>query len=650
MCFWLMGLATLAASAMHAAAASDPVLTQAHAAWRAKDIHRLAQIAQHNRNHTLAPYFEYWQVLLAPEEATIRPYLERHAGSALAEQLRTDWIRGLGRSGDWALIVKEARQLDARENDVACWALRARWETGDKRAGDELRAGWFASTEFYEPCIPIAEALVKSGRVSTRDVWTRARRLAEAGHYGSARRTLRWLPANQAPSNTLLDNALGAPERMLTRGLYDVRQASHREMAAFALVRIANQDADLALRYMKSAMGNLNAEQRGWVHGHLGLVAARKLHPRALEWFRGARLGRLSDEHYGWWVRTAARLSVWSDIGFAVGHMSAAERANPIWQYWLGRSFTARGLTAPAAKAYARAAGQSDFYGILASEALSGRNPLPLPATPPAKPELAEIARNPAIQRTLALLRADYRTEGLREWEWAVRKMGDRQLHLAARYFEEAGMWDRVVDTADRARRVFDLGTRYPFAHANTVRTGAAAAKIDPALVYSIARQESRFYTGARSLAGATGLMQVMPATGAAVAQGLGLGAQTARLGETDFNVRIGAQYLKSLLDDLGNPMLAFAAYNAGPGRALGWRGTKPMDAAAYAESIPFDETRDYVKRVTANAYYYQMRVTGAPVSLRQFIGQVPAMPVVETPPAPTKPATPVRAKGKAAR
>jgi soluble lytic murein transglycosylase len=627
----LFYLAALTATMAHAAAPADPVIAQAHAAWRAKDANRLAQIAQRNRNHTLAPYFDYWQVMLAPEEATIRPFLERYPGTALAEQLRADWIRGLGPLEDWKLIANIADQLDARENDIGCWTLRARWETGDKRAVDELRAKWLIPSDFYEPCVPVAEALVKSGQISESDVWLRARRLVEAGQYGSARRTLRWLPANRAPSNPQLDNAIGRPEFMLKRGLYDARQSSGREMVAFAIVRIANDDPERALQYLQSAAGALSEEQRGWAYGQLGLVAARKLQPRALEWFRASRQAQLSDEHYRWWTRIAAREGAWSDIGFAVGHMSDAERDSAPWQYWLGRSFAARGESAAAGKAVDRAAAASGFYAVLAGEALSGR-PLALPvATPPPAADLAEMARDPAIQRTVALLRADLRLEGLREWEWAVRKAEDRRLHAAARYFDAAGIWDRAVDTAERTARVFDLDTRYPFAHAQVMNSNAAAAKIDPALVFSIARQESRFNKSARSWVGATGLMQVMPATGAAVAKSIGLSGQTARLSEADYNVRIGAQYLKSLVDDLGSPMLAFAAYNAGPGRALGWRGTKPMDAAAYAESIPFYETRDYVKRVAADAYYYQMRITGKTSSLKQFIGEVSATPPAET-------------------
>ncbi|MEO7405135.1 MAG: hypothetical protein ABIU95_15845, partial [Burkholderiales bacterium] len=363
-----------------ALAAADPVLNEAHAAWKARDGNRLAQIAAQGRNHVLAPYFEYWQIDLAPSDEPIRRYLARYPKTLLAERLRADWIRGLGRRGDWALIASEARELEPRADDVQCWSLRARWERGDKSAADAILADWSTSREFFEPCIPLAESLVRAGRVSSADVWMRARRLAEGGQYGGARRVLRWLPANQAPSLKLLDTALGTPDEMLARGLYDARNAIDREMVAFALVRIGNDDPDRAARYMTRRIGSLSAEQRSWVNGQLGLVGARKLHPAALEWFRGSGQARLTDEHYGWWVRMAARDAAWSDVGLAIELMSPSTRRTPIWQYWLGRSFAERGQANAAHEAFGFSAANTGFYGILAADELGGRTMPPAPA------------------------------------------------------------------------------------------------------------------------------------------------------------------------------------------------------------------------------------------------------------------------------
>ena len=106
--------------------------------------------------------------------------------------------------------------------------------------------------------------------------------------------------------------------------------------------------------------------------------------------------------------------------------------------------------------------------------------------------------------------------------------------------------------------------------------------------------------------------MQLMPATARWVAGKIGLADfRPARVIEPETNITLGARYLKLVLSDLGHPLLASAAYNAGPGRARRWRGVTPLEGAIYAETIPFNETRDYVKKVMANTVYYSALLGG---------------------------------------
>ena len=143
--------------------------------------------------------------------------------------------------------------------------------------------------------------------------------------------------------------------------------------------------------------------------------------------------------------------------------------------------------------------------------------------------------------------------------------------------------------------------------------------------MYSIIRQESRFNAAARSRVGAMGLMQLMPATARWVARQIPVQSyRPALLTQPEVNVAMGTYYLHRVLADLGDPVMATAGYNAGPGRAKRWRDAKPLEGAIYAESIPFSETRDYVKKVMANAWYYHHRLTGKTASLRQLMGKVP--------------------------
>jgi soluble lytic murein transglycosylase len=118
----------------------------------------------------------------------------------------------------------------------------------------------------------------------------------------------------------------------------------------------------------------------------------------------------------------------------------------------------------------------------------------------------------------------------------------------------------------------------------------------------------------ARSSAGASGLMQLMPATARWTARKLGMAYSPSMITERDVNLKLGTAYLKLVLDDFqGSIALAAAAYNAGPNRPRRWREGARLEAAAWAETIPFAETRDYVKKVLSNASIYGAMFTETP-------------------------------------
>ena len=148
---------------------------------------------------------------------------------------------------------------------------------------------------------------------------------------------------------------------------------------------------------------------------------------------------------------------------------------------------------------------------------------------------------------------------------------------------------------------------------------------LDPAYVYGLIRQESRFIQNARSHVGASGLMQIMPGTANYVAKKIGMnGFSVASLNDIRTNITLGTQYLNMVLANLGGSQtLATAAYNAGPSRPRRWRNGPVLEAAIWAENIPFQETRDYVKKVLSNTTNYAAILSGQPQSLKARLGTV---------------------------
>lgn len=608
----------------------DEAILAAHAAFRAADAVRLARAAAGHEGHVLAPYLEYWQLALrladAPAEE-VAAFLARHAGSYLADRLRGEWLKELGRRGEWARFEQELGALVHDDLEIRCHAWRARLARQDASAADEAREIWREPRELPEGCNALAEHLVRSGAADAELVWQRVRLLLENNQLNAARRAFAWLPAGEAPDERTFSIAATAPHRLIAHPPRDLARRAAREMALFAVVRLARSDLEAAAAALAGEFGwRLPEADRRHAWGALAHLAARRHHPQALAWYRLAEGAELSDDALAWKARAALRVADWQAVRDAVDAMSGETRREPVWSYWYGRALAAQGNDVGARAYYSRHAGQPHFYGILAAEELGYIPAPPEPFHSASDEEVGAAARNPGLARALALYRLGLRTEATREWAFTVRAMPDEELLAAAELARRNELFDRAINTADRTVHRHNYRLRYLAPFAETFRAHAREHGLDEAWLLGLVRQESRFIVNARSSAGAQGLMQLMPATARWVARKIGLnGYQPAQAADPATNIALGTRYLKFVLDDLGHPVLALAAYNAGPGRARRWRDARPLEGAVYAETIPFKETRDYVKKVMANTMYYAQLYGANVTPLKERLGVVPA-------------------------
>jgi soluble lytic murein transglycosylase len=230
------------------------------------------------------------------------------------------------------------------------------------------------------------------------------------------------------------------------------------------------------------------------------------------------------------------------------------------------------------------------------------------------------------VQRVVKLAALDMRPESQREWVNIVRGQNDDTLLLAAEYARRVGLYDRAINTAERTALRHDFGLRYMTPYQAEFAAAARDQDIEVELLYGIARQESRFVPDIVSSAGAVGVMQLMPGTARWVAKQLARSDyKTAQIAQVDLNTQFGAFYFKYWQDRLDKmPALAAAAYNAGPSRAQAWRpAAAPLEGAIWVETIPFTETRDYVKKVLANAMLYTRALDRPYVPLSSRLGTV---------------------------
>lgn len=627
---FVLGLLSVA----HADSGDERILAARDAATRG-DVQRLATMAASPSDHVLEPYVQYWLLSAriarlsetAPADA-IGDFLRRNAGSTLAEKLRMEWVKRLGYEKRWSQFETEYGQLLQPDQEAQCWAA----QSGGTYAAESLRtleSVWLSLIDTPAACDAPLQSLVGTGRMSSDDVWLRFRRLVETKRFTTAKEAVSWLPEAQAANPATIAAALDNPARFLaSAAARNPIGRANREAVLAAVARLARSDVrDAASRWRALDGTPFREEERAYAWGQLAWLAAIAQMPEARTWFAQASATTLTEEQRAWRVRAALRAQDWAGVRQAIEAMPAEQRELPDWSYWLGRALHAQGRSTDAQVQFQRIADQPSFYGILATEALGRQYAWPKAGTPVTQQELARVQNSPELSRALALFRLDMRVEGTREWNWVLRGADDRFLLATAELARRNGLYDRAINTAERTRSEHDFSLRYLAPYYDVFARETQTQNLDLAWVYGLTRQESRFLVVVRSGAGAQGIMQIMPSTGRWMAKRMGIkDYDPSWLSRIDTNVQLGTAYLRHVLDLVSNnTVMASAGYNAGPGRPRRWRDARPLEGAIYAETIPLNETREYVKRVMANAEMYATLFERRPQSLTSRLGTIPA-------------------------
>ena len=665
-----MAVSALAPSAAQAqqVTGDDAGIQAARTAYLQRDKGRLAMLRDGliAQNHPLAAWADFWYMQLRLIEVgptEVDQFLARWGDAYVADRFRNDWLLELGRRKDWqtfARIQPYFRMNDDR--DVTCLGILARQQLGVPMEGlndlrDQARQAWWSQKDADFGCDAMAQSFYGARILTQADVWRKLRLSQDFAQPKAVTQSARLLgdPTAQAVARLMgnaqrflmTDNAV-RPESMSgssgvaisevvgKKGKKAAKPNKHKPakpllppppavpaehvgpLNLLAMLRWASQDPEAAAAALAdpgaASRWRLSREDVAWAWASIGRSAAWRLMPQAIGYFERALVpGELTQgsalwattwhpDTLAWMARAALRSATsgqpahWLVLDTAIEAMSPDQKTDPTWVYWKARSMMAQAPAGPAGDArrqqardlLARIAQPTHFYGLLAMEDLGQRGAPSRPAKP-ARDELTQVAAMPGIDRALRLYDLGWRSEGAREWNYTLS------------YGKPGGMTDRELMAA------------------------AKEVGLDPAYMFGLIRQESRFQISARSNVGASGLMQVMPATADWVARKLGMSDYHGGLiTDRDTNLKLGAGYLKLVLDDFGGsaPMAA-AAYNAGPGRPRKWRDGPRLEPAVWAENVPFNETRDYVKKVVTNAVIYAHVLQGKPLSIKTRLGPV---------------------------
>lgn len=557
----------------------------------------------------LADYSLYQSALTAAkQDDDILPaqFLNQAGESAMAEDVRNEWLKSLGKRSQWAQFNQQYAKLDqaGRAQEVQCYA-----ELGSGNHTTLAAELVKEINRLPQGCNRLIEAAAASGRLNQKDAWRRVRGL---------------ISNNQLTDARNLAAALGSP--------FEGGGQGAQEYSLISVIGNTAKKSTASAYTLESMQGSLSREQIGFAWGVLGHMQAQSQNmATALSYFSRADRSQLSNEQFEWYARAALRLQRWNDLTDIITAMPAKLQNDPTWQYWLARSYAAQGNRGQAEPLYEKAAASGrNFYAVMAGEELGRRVSTRNNVGEASKSDVKHLAKDGAIDRALTLFKASQssgdwkmRRQSQAEWRYATRGADEDLLLTAAQLAYDNQFYEMAINSAERTNTKLNYNLRYISPFKDTTVRYANQAGVDPAWVYGLIRQESRFMLGAQSSVGAQGLMQVMPATAREIAAKIGM--SSSELYTMDGNIRMGTWYMADAKRRLqNNEVMATAGYNAGPGRARNWQAATPLEGAIYAETIPFTETRDYVKKVMTNATFYASLFNEPQTSLKQRMGVVP--------------------------
>ncbi|MBG6495466.1 transglycosylase SLT domain-containing protein [Pseudomonas aeruginosa] len=569
------------------------------------------------RDYPLEPYLAYDELthrLKSASNEEVERFLTEHGDLPQIGWLKLRWLRLLADRGDWKTFVN---YYDPKLNFTELDCLYGQYQLGHGQKAEGYATSerlWLIGKSQPAACDTLFGLWQGEGQLTEEKVWKRLKLAAEARNYSLASHLAQRLPTlgNQG---ALMVSVAQNPAQLSQTGRFSQRDHATADVVGLGLRRLARQDPEKALSlldYYSSALP-FSSDEKVAIAREIGLSLAKRFDPRALPLMTQYDPGLRDNTVTEWRTRLLLRLGRWDEAYALTRKLPQDLAATSRWRYWQARSLQ---LAQPNSKEpialYQKLAGARDFYGFLAADRLSvpyklGNRPAHI------DPRVLQRVRNAAsTRRAMEFFHRGEVINARREWYHAARLFDRDELIAQARLAYDMQWYFPAIRSISQAQYWDDLDIRFPMAHRATLVREAKNRGLHSSWIFAITRQESAFMSDARSGVGATGLMQLMPGTAKETSRKFGIPlASTQQLIVPDVNIRLGAAYLSQVHGQFnGNRVLASAAYNAGPGRVRQWlKDTRHLAFDVWIETIPFDETRQYVQNVLSYAVIYGQKL-----------------------------------------
>ncbi len=594
---------------------------------------------------SLAMYPEYWQLndnLSSQSPQTIINFVSRYQGSVMAEKLVADYAEAKAAAGDYAAVRQVANYITNPDASESCAIALGFNQGGDVMRGLIEKPNVWLNTDKRQPelCRQLATEMNSNPMISNTDRDERIYRMLRTASNGDivslANRMGVMLDYNQ------LMSVSSSPLNFMSNVGNLPATASNQYLYLYALAQLAKGSVSQAAMQLQSDQARnprfFDSKTLAYAYRTLGVARMnvntdQGFNVEAVDWMQKSLGVPFNFEEAEDYAQAAIRFSRWADVANAIGAMDYKTQQQPIWRYWLARAYSQVGNAnqkQQARQLFSQLAQKNDYYGLLAKDQIGQRFDR-LPTNPtPTQSDYNRLAQDANFNRAFTLYNLSASpTYTNREWNWAVRNAnnrGDTPLVLAAaQRANDMGWYDRAIFAIDSLDTIPNSALAFPMPRQSSVVNYSRQVGIDPAWAYGIMRQESRFNVGAKSGVGAGGLMQIMPDTAKYIANKLGEPYSASNVASGDTNIRYGTYYMSDILNKLGGQqVLATAGYNAGPNKARTWQPDYGSLAAdQYVETIPYYETRGYVKAVMENATNYGVLLGEGNQSISQRMGTI---------------------------
>ncbi|CCJ78083.1 murein transglycosylase [Cronobacter muytjensii] len=591
-------------------------------AWDNRQMDVVEQLMPTLQTYPLYPYLQYRQLtddLMNQPTLTVQQFIQANPTLPPARSLTSRFVNELARREDWRGLLAFSPQPPG-STEAQCNYYYAKFNTGDAQgAWQGAKDLWQTGKNLPAACERLFDAWRTSGAQDPLAYLERIRLAMKEGNTRLVSSLASQLPSDYQTISSALVSLANDPNSVMTFVRSVGATDFTRQMAAVAFASVARQDVENARLMIPSLIQaqQLNDAQAQELRDIVAWrLMGNDVTAEQARWRDDAIMRSESTSLIERRVRMALGTGDRSGLNTWLARLPMEAKEKDEWRYWQADLLMERGRDDEAKTILHSLMQQRGFYPMAAAQRLGEDYPLRVDKAPTVNAALFEGAE---MARVRELMYWGLDNTARSEWANLVTSRSKQEQAALARYAFDRNWWDLSVQATIAGKLWDQLEERFPLAYKDLFARYVSDKAVPQSYAMAIARQESAWNPKVRSPVGASGLMQIMPGTATHTVKMFNLPgySSSAQLLDPETNIQIGTSYLQYVYQMFdNNRIFASAAYNAGPGRVRTWLGNSAgrIDAVAFVESIPFSETRGYVKNVLAYDAYYRYFMGDKPV------------------------------------